>query len=239
MKKGRMWARIAGLVPGHRRRQGIAGRRDLPRHDVPRHDVTPFFTDIDLDPLAAIETAPVWMTRAERLLLYTLAFCLRPRRYLEIGTYQGGSALLVCSALQSLGSEGRIYCVEPRPAIAPEHWRLLEERTTLVEDYSPGVLPEVVRLAGGRFDLVLVDGDHTYEGVLADAHGLLPCVQPGGYVLFHDGFRPDVARAIDEFVVAHPDAVVDVGLLTREVTSQVDDAGNRVEWCGLRLVYVV
>ncbi|MFN2226055.1 MAG: class I SAM-dependent methyltransferase, partial [Anaerolineae bacterium] len=89
------------------------------------------------------------------------------------------------------------------------------------------------------FDLVLVDGDHTYEGVLADAGGLLPCVQPGGYVLFHDGFHPDVARAIDEFVAAHPGEVVDLGLLTREVTSQVDEAGNRVEWGGLRLIYVL
>jgi cephalosporin hydroxylase len=108
-----------------------------------------------------------------------------------------------------------------------------------VEGHSPGVLPEVVRQAGGRFDLVLVDGDHTYEGVLADASGLLPCVEPGGYVLFHDGFHPDVARAIDEFVASHPGEVLDLGLLTREVTSQVDGAGNRVEWGGLRLVRVL
>ena len=232
-----VWARVRDLALGRRRPllPGLGHRQRA----VQRHDVTAFADRIALDPLGAIETAPVWMTRAERLLLYTLAFCLRPRRYLEIGTYQGGSALLVCSALESLGSEGRIYCVEPRPAIAPKHWRLLEPRTTLVEGHSPGVLPEVLRRAGGRFDLVLVDGDHTYEGVLADAGGLLPCVQPGGYVLFHDGFHPDVARAIDEFVAAHPGEVVDLGLLTREVTSQVDEAGNRVEWGGLRLIYVL
>ncbi|HSJ59170.1 MAG TPA: class I SAM-dependent methyltransferase, partial [Anaerolineae bacterium] len=205
-----MWDRVLDLASGqqrHRPGETAVGRLQW---TVPRHDVTAFAGQIDLDPLGAIESAPVWMTRAERLLLYTLAFCLRPRRYLEIGTYQGGSALLVSSALQSLGSDGRIYCVEPRPAIAPEHWRLLEARTTLVKGYSPAILPEAVRLAGGRFDLALVDGDHTHEGVLADAGGLLPCVQHGGYLLFHDSFHPDVARAIDEFVEAHPDEVVDL-----------------------------
>lgn len=206
---------------------------------VARYDVTAFAAEIDLDPLGAMQVAPVWMTRAERLLLYTLTFCLRPRRYLEIGTYQGGSALVVNSALESLGSDGRVFCVDPQPAIAPEHWRLLEARTRLVEGHSPGILAEAVRQAGGRFDLVLVDGDHTYEGVLADAEGVLPCVQPGGYILFHDGFHADVKRAIDEFVAAHPGEVIDLGLLTREVTSQVDDADNRVEWGGLRLAYVI
>ncbi len=235
-----VWARVLELTSGRwqwpRALQPTVGRL---QDSVTRHDVTDLAAGIDLDPLGAIQAAPVWMTRAERLLLYTLTFCLRPRRILEIGTYQGGSALVVNSALQSLGSDGRVFCVDPQPAIDPEHWQLLEARTSLVEGHSPDVLPEVVRQAGGRFDLVLVDGDHTYEGVLADAEGVLPCVQPGGYILFHDGFHADVKRAIDEFVAAHPKEVIDLGLLTREVTSQEDDAGNRVEWGGLRLVYVI
>ncbi|MBN1659278.1 MAG: class I SAM-dependent methyltransferase [Anaerolineae bacterium] len=207
-------------------------------HHVPHYDVTAFASDIDLDPLDAIQSAPAWMTRAERLMLYTLTFCLRPRRYLEIGTYQGGSALVVHSALTSLGSDARLFCVDPQPAVAAEHWQLLAKRTTLIEGYSPQILPQVMRLAGGRFDLVLIDGDHTYRGVLADANGALACAEHGGYILFHDGFHVDVKRAIDEFVEAHREQVIDLGMLTREVTSQLDDAGNRVEWGGLRLVYV-
>lgn len=240
-----MWARVRNLVTGLGQRPGgrppAAGHlpQAAPRRDVPRYDVTPFFAQIDLDPLGALQSAPVWMTRAERLLLYTLTFCLRPRRYLEIGTYQGGSALLVNSALESLGSDGRLFCIDPQPAIAPDHWQLLQARTKLIEGYSPRVLPKVMRLAGGRFDLVLVDGDHTYQGVLADAEGVLSCVEHGGYVLFHDGFHPDVRRAIDEFVDGHRGEVMDLGMVTREVTSELDEAGNRVEWGGLRLICVV
>lgn len=235
-----VWARIRDRLPGlgQRCEPGLPPVAWL-QGGLSRHDVTAFAAEIDLDPLGAIQAAPAWMTRAERLLLYTLAFCLRPRRYLEIGTYRGGSALVVASALDSLGSDGRLFCIDRRPEIAPEHWQLLEARTTVVEGASPGILPEVLRLAGDRFDLVFVDGDHTYKGVLADAIGALPCVQHGGYILFHDGFHADVGRAIDEFVAAHPAQIIDLGLLTREVTVHTDEAGNRVEWGGLRLVYVV
>ena len=232
------WARVRERLPGLGQRR----RAEPPSaagHPVAMHDVTAFAGEIDLDPLGAIQGAPAWMTRAERLLLYTLAFCLRPSRYLEIGTYQGGSALLVASALDSLGSDGRLFCVDPRPEIAPEHWQLLQARTTLVKGASPGVLPEVKALAGGGFDLVLVDGDHTCAGVLADAEGVLPCVSAGGHVLFHDGFHPDVGRAIDTFVEAHAGEVLDLGLLTREVTVHTDATGRRVTWGGLRLVQVL
>ena len=83
--------------------------------NVPVYDVTPFASEIDLTHLDVIHTAPVWMTRAERLLIYTLAFTLRPLRYLEIGTFQGGSALMVSAALDSLNSDAKMVCVDPTP----------------------------------------------------------------------------------------------------------------------------
>jgi predicted O-methyltransferase YrrM len=179
------------------------------------------------------------LTRAERLLLFTLVFCLRPQRYLEIGTLEGGSALIVAAALDALDSKGRIFCVDPAPKVASEHLARLQARATFLQSHSPGILPQALRLAGGPFDLVLIDGDHTYAGVLGDAHAVLPCTRPGSYILFHDGFHPDVRRAIDDFVMAHGQEVVDLGLLTREVTIHVDEAGGEVKWGGLRLVHVV
>ena len=62
-------------------------------------------------------------------------------------------------------------------------------------------------------------------------------MQSGAYMLFHDGFFPDVKRAIDDFVVAHQDILVDFGLLTREITTQAGDTGA-VEWGGIRVVFV-
>jgi len=63
------------------------------------------------------------MTRRERLLLYTLTLCLNPRRYLEIGSFEGGSSLIVCSALDTLdNAPGRIFMVDPEFMVAEETW---------------------------------------------------------------------------------------------------------------------
>jgi cephalosporin hydroxylase len=68
---------------------------------------------------------------------------------------------------------------------------------------------------GGRFGMdsktvlvqfpiaaILIDGDHSYEGVKADCEHFLPHVVKGGYALFHDFRReslPDVTRAVTEY----------------------------------------
>lgn len=54
-----------------------------------------------------------------------------------------------------------------------------------------------------RPDLVFVDGDHCYQGVVEDIHAWLPKVKPGGLLVFHDYHSPllfDVRKAVDELV---------------------------------------
>jgi predicted O-methyltransferase YrrM len=207
--------------------------------NLARFDVTPFAGEFELGWLEPVKSAPVWMSRAERLMMFSLAFCLRPQRYLEIGTFQGGSALVVGSALDALRSDGRMYLVDPTPKIAQEDWQKIAHRAELFEGYSPGILRDVAASAGQPFDLVLIDGDHTYAGAKRDAEGVLAYVGPGSYIVFHDSFFPEVRRAIDEFVDAHSDRIVDFGLMTREITVQNSDDGHPVEWGGLRMLSIV
>lgn len=57
-------------------------------------------------------------------------------------------------------------------------------------------------------DVVLIDGDHSYEGVLADCKHFLPHVNRGGFAMFHDYHReslPDVTNAVDEYMSGHHD----------------------------------
>lgn len=204
--------------------------------EVEVHDVTSHFTEFDLSALEVFKWVPAHMTRSERLLMFTLAFNLRPQRYLEIGTFQGGSALIVAAALDSLRSDARMVCVDPRPAIAPEHWEKLKHRTTLLTGFSPDILPEAQKAAGGPFDLVLIDGDHSFEGMMRDAEGVLPYVRPGSYLLFHDSFYHEVDEGIKAFVQRHADRVVDLGQMTREVTVHQEPGGAPVHWGGLRLL---
>lgn len=56
-------------------------------------------------------------------------------------------------------------------------------------------------------DFVFIDGDHSYEGVVADIDAWLPKVRPGGWLCGHD-YRnthcpfPGVDRAVDEWAAA-------------------------------------
>jgi cephalosporin hydroxylase len=50
---------------------------------------------------------------------------------------------------------------------------------------------------------ILIDGDHSYAGVLADCSKFLPNVIDCGYAMFHDYKReslPDVTRAVDDYM---------------------------------------
>jgi predicted O-methyltransferase YrrM len=217
--------------------RGSAGAAEQPRIRS-RADVSDRLAHPDPAVLGLVETAPVWMTPAERLLLFTLAFTLRPARYLEIGTLHGGSALLVCTAMDSAGNGGTLVCIDPEPKIAPETWARLHHRTKLLRGLSPHALPEARSLAGGLFDLVLIDGDHTGAGVIRDATGVLSVAAPGAYLLFHDCFNEDVAGGIDAFVRQNAGHVQDVGPLTREITHEAGPDGAPAVWGGLRLAIV-
>ncbi len=57
-------------------------------------------------------------------------------------------------------------------------------RSTVVRD----------RFADGQFDWVFVDGNHTYDGALADLRGYAAKVKPDGLILCHDHTNGIVAR---------------------------------------------
>ena len=115
---------------------------------------------------------------------------------------------------------------------------MLSDRATLVTGFSPAALPEAMNAAGGPFDLVLIDGDHTRAGVLRDADGVLPFVASGASLLFHDCHNPDVRNGIDDFARRHANRLADAGPLTREITLHQNPDGSTTPWGGLRLIEV-
>ena len=204
-------------------------------------DLNEFFIDFDY---------PTTMFREENLLLYTLVRSLRPRRVLEIGTYHGASAGVIVRAMDEVATardkdpaeiepvEGRLICVEPEPNIKI-NWTRIAHRATLLQGFSPAVLPRAYELAGGNFDLCFIDGGHDYRQVVADAMGCLPYVEPESYLLFHDAYYPEVRTAINN-VFTRVAGLVDCGIVCR--WKGIDYAGEHgpkgAPWCGLRLVRV-
>ncbi|WP_417525609.1 class I SAM-dependent methyltransferase [Marinovum sp.] len=98
----------------------------------------------------------------------------------------------------------RLVNPKVRAELAAENSRL----KTHVGDSSANIS----KLPDGYFDMVYVDGDHEYEGVLRDIEAVLPKMKPGGVIIFNDYtvwsassmYHCGVARAVNEFCLKHP-----------------------------------
>jgi predicted O-methyltransferase YrrM len=122
------------------------------------------------------------------------------RRVVEIGVYEGSSALALCNALSA---DAELHLVDPfgrHPDALPSGWGATEWATRRVvaraarrrARQAPSVHWHVVLSAelashwSGEADLVFVDGDHSESGCELDWECWHPFVSVGGHVVFHD-----------------------------------------------------
>ena len=145
-------------------------------------------------------------------------------RILEVGSWAGGSAITWAEALKRYAGGGQVLCVDPwkpyftradRPD-APVYRRMAEalERDTIyglflhnveaaghadivtpLRGRSTDLLPTLPR---GEFDIVFVDGDHSYRAVLEDLTLAKELVREGG-ILCGD----DLELQLSEIDAAH------------------------------------
>lgn len=178
-----------------------------------------------------VHTAPAWMPEYERAVLYGLTVGLAPRNILEIGTFQGGSTLVMSAALDDLGA-GRIVCVDPEPRLADTTWNAIRHRASIVAKGSPEAVAEAHEVSGETFDFALIDGDHSRVGVDGDIDATVSVLAEDAHVLFHDAHYHEVAEAIDAAIIRHGGHFDDAGLVSRGHTADE----NGVLWGGLRLL---
>jgi predicted O-methyltransferase YrrM len=102
---------------------------------------------------------------------------------LEIGRYHGGSAFLFAVA-------GDPNSMVTSIDIAPQNDELLQ-----IALKKSGLAHKVQLLVGDSrngearvdfYDLIFVDGDHSYKGVVNDYEHWKKAVKPGGYLAFHN-----------------------------------------------------
>src|SRR4051812_24951900 len=132
---------------------------------------------------------------AERSLLQRLARGVQ--RVVEIGVYEGSSAVAICEVL---GPEAELHLIDPfghHPTALPAGWGATERA-------SRRVVARAARRGGPRVvwhielseqaarswtlpaDLVFIDGDHAEDATRRDWEDWHRHVVPGGHVLFHD-----------------------------------------------------
>ncbi len=129
------------------------------------------------------------------------------KRVVEIGVYEGSSALALCEALEP-GAE--LHLVDPfgsHPDALPSGWGATEWATRKVlaraqrrrGPDAPSVYWHIAlshELAArweGEVDVVFIDGDHSEAGCELDWSSWCGLVAPGGRVVFHDA-RAEPAR---------------------------------------------
>jgi predicted O-methyltransferase YrrM len=119
------------------------------------------------------------------------------RRVVEIGVYEGSSAVALCAAL---GRGCELHLIDPfghHPAALPSGWAATEWATRRVVARAaraggPAVVwhvalsEAVARSWSQEVDVVFVDGDHSERGCEQDWRSWSPFVARGGHVVFHD-----------------------------------------------------
>lgn len=148
----------------------------------------------------AVTDSPHWqlhwqMSNAERCALPTILQRLKPSLSLEIGTYQGGSLQVLSDHSES------VISLDIDPLVAQN----LEGRFPNVEFRSGDsgtVLPRLVEelnTSRRAVQFVLIDGDHSADGVRRDIESVLKLnIRERMVILMHDGFNPECRRGMRE-----------------------------------------
>jgi len=160
-----------------------------------------------LDELCASEFAhPISIYPEVGEILYSLARNLKPETVVEIGSFIGYSSICLAQAIEDNAEEkGRVYAIDnflphinnPNlPMDIENTFELaqsnakkagLENRIEFVKGFSSDVAEELLSRID-TIDILMIDGDHTYKGVLEDYNNYHPKVRKGGIIILHDIF---------------------------------------------------
>ena len=132
------------------------------------------------------------MANAEKVALFTLLNEIKPSIAIEIGTKEGGSLQLI-SALSN-----EVYTLDIDPGV-----RQLSNKfsnVNFVIGNSRETLPQLLNELASKNqqpDLILVDGDHSSDGVEKDLQNILEMkITRPLFILMHDSFNPDCRQGM-------------------------------------------
>lgn len=113
--------------------------------------------------------------------LLSLARNMKPRRILEVGTFR---ARTTC-ALKLNCPDAKVVSYDIAEIQSPYRSRLsqqpgVELRLGSFANAGPALLAEE------KYDLIFVDGSHTFDDALADSRIAMQIVSPSGFVVWHD-----------------------------------------------------
>ena len=136
--------------------------------------------------------------------------------FVEIGSFKGKSTAFMCVEIINSGKKISFDCIDPQKLLG-HYADSATEKPEVFEGYNTSAFHE--RLApvrgyynliektsddavnyypDGSIDFIMIDGDHSYEGVKKDVLNYIPKMKPGGIMVGDDAFAEDVRRAAFE-----------------------------------------
>jgi predicted O-methyltransferase YrrM len=158
------------------------------------------------------------ITAGEACPLGAITRWLDTARALEIGTYDGNTALLLAANVAGGGGVVTVdlppgFTADRQDSLTFSHGEFnLTERHQLGRQTKGHPLAGRIRQVygdsaeldwatlGGPFDLVFIDGCHSEAYVRSDTSNALKHLKPGGAIVWHDyGMIPEVSGVVDRF----------------------------------------
>ena len=137
-----------------------------------------------------------------------------PEVVIEIGTFEGATALWMADHLDAIGSDAIVIGIDIRRPPDVDHPRISWVTGDVLDER---VLERVRELAGDRRGLVIEDSDHKAHVTKKILDLYHPFVAPGNYLIVEDTIVeflqlppfPGPLHAVKEFVAANPQFAID------------------------------
>jgi predicted O-methyltransferase YrrM len=170
----------------------------------------------------------------EGMWIYNLCRSLKPNQTLEIGMAYGFSALFFLAAIakNKFGHHTAVDPVERSSwhGIGIETVRAIgmESEFSLIEDYSARAATDLAR-ENRAFDLILIDGNHRFDDVLADFYLYAPLCKIGGQIILDDVWMKSI-RTVVAFIRANRNDFAEVASSESNICVFQRIGGDTREW---------
>ncbi len=174
------------------------------------------------------------MTDAERATLHSLLTTLKPQCAIEVGVYRAGSLAILAAHCQ------KVYALDIDPSCESAYASRFPN-VVFITGSSAETLPKLInrmQASGEALDFVLIDADHSAEGVRRDINNVLR-YRPHRplYIIMHDSFNPGCRRGMMQAnwsnnPYAH---MVELDFVVGRFVTKEEGDSYRQMWCGFAL----
>ncbi len=174
------------------------------------------------------------MNDSERMGLIALLEKIKPKCCIEVGTFLGGSLSLIAQYAEE------VYSIDIDETIPKKLSQF--KNVKFLSGYSSELLPNLIKdldSQGKAIDFILIDGDHSYEGVKGDINIIQSYVpKTPMFLVMHDSFNPECRQGmIDaEWDKMEYTKWIDLDFIPGRVVN-VRDTDKQEMWGGLAFAY--